>query len=269
MIHASLVKNWKMSVTYPSWLANRILGPFVWVSLAVYAYTGLVDPDAVAQAFRDLGESASFTGFLILGQTVFSFFMGMNWRGGMAIQRERWYGTLEMVLLAPTSRVAFVLGESLFGLIDSGWTVFLAMVLALWFFGADVDVAHPGAALLVVLLTLAAMTALGLFFAGFYMLTRAAGPLSQAVQAPVRFFSGTQFPIAALPVALQSVSYAIPVTYGLLALRQTLLLGRGLEALAEEIAALVLMTVAFTLAGAWLIGRMEARAKMHGTLHAY
>jgi ABC-2 type transport system permease protein len=131
------------------------------------------------------------------------------------------------------------------------------------------QVAHPFVAALVILLTLIAMVALGLFFAGFYVLTRAAGPLSQAVMAPVRFLSGTQFPIGALPAGLQALSYAIPVTFGLSAVRGTLLGGQGLAELAPSLLILVGMSAAFALAGAWLIHRMELRAKRNGTLHAY
>lgn len=268
VVRAGFVKNWRVSVSYPSWTLNRLLGPVVWVALSVYAYTGIASDAQVQRAFAASGEG-DFTGFLILGQTVFSFFMGMNWRGGMAIQRERWQGTLEMIFLAPTSRVAFVLAESLFGLVDSGWTVFLAMVLAFLVFGAGFHVADPAAAVLVVLLTLLAMVALGLFFAGFYVLTRSAGPLSQAVQAPVRFLSGTQFPVSALPGGVQAASYALPVTYGLLATRRALLGGEGLATLWDECLALVGMSLLFALLGAWLLGRMEARAKRTGTLHAY
>jgi ABC-2 type transport system permease protein len=268
VVRAGLLKNWKMSITYPSWLLNRMVGPVMGVALAVFSYTALAPTAQVQRAFSDAGEQ-NFTGFLILGQTVFSFFMGMNWRGGMSIQRERWYGTLEMVLLAPTSRVAFVLAESLFGLVDTGWTVFLAMVVAMMLFGVQFQVAHPDAVVVAVVLTLLAMVALGLFFAGFYVLTRAAGPLSNAVQAPVRFLSGAQFPLGALPGAIQSVSYALPVTYGLFTVRRALLAGAGLQDLGFELMMLVLMTVLFAALGAWLIGRMELRAKRSGTLHAY
>lgn len=269
VIRASLGKNWRISTTSPSYVINRLISPFVWVSLSVFAYTGLAGEELVASRFKAETGSASFTGFLILGQTLFSFFMGMNWRGGMAIQRERWYGTLEIILLAPTSRIAFVLGESLYGLLDSGWTIFLAMVLALFLFGADFSVADPLAVALSVALTLLAMVALGVFFAGFYVLTRSAGPLSFALQGPVRFLSGTQFPLTVLPVGLQAVGYAIPVTFGLIAVRATTLGGARLADVAPELAGLAVASAVFFVAGAWLIRRMEARAKRSGTLSAY
>jgi ABC-2 type transport system permease protein len=269
VLRAGWKKNRRLSTTYPSWVLNRLLGPLVAVALAVYAYTGLVDPQSVERAFRDAGESGSFTGFLILGQTIFAFFTGINWRGGMAIQRERWAGTFEMILLAPASRVAWITAESLFGLVDSGWTVFLSMVLAGMLFGVSFQVRDPLAVAVIIALTLAAMLALGLFFAGFYVLTRAAGPLSQAVSAPLGFLSGTQFPVAALPGAAQAVSYAIPVTYGLLGVRRTLLDGARLGDIAPDLLPLVVMAVLFTAAGIVLLRRMELRAKRSGSIHAY
>ena len=64
----------------------------------------------------------------------------------MAIQRERWQGTLEIVLLAPTSRVAFVLGEALYGLVDGGWSVVLALLVTAFAFGAHFQLANPALA---------------------------------------------------------------------------------------------------------------------------
>ncbi|HLE96756.1 MAG TPA: ABC transporter permease, partial [Candidatus Thermoplasmatota archaeon] len=203
-----------MSITYPSWLLNRIFGPIVWVGIALYSYTALVPEGDVRAAFVRQGEGADFAGFLILGQAVFSLFATLNFRGGMAIQRERWQGTLEAILLAPASRVAYLLGEAVFGLVDGGWTILLAILVTGIAFGAGFHVADPWLAGAAIVVTLASMIALSLFFAAFYVLTRSAGPLSFAVQTPVRFFSGASFPVTVLPPMLQVVSYAIPMTYG-------------------------------------------------------
>lgn len=269
VVGAGIQKNWKLSVSYPSWLLNRIFGPIVWVGISVFSYTALVPADTIEDAFVRAGQSPDFVAFLILGQTIFSLFTNLNWRGGMAIQRERWQGTLEVVMLAPTSRVAFILGESLFGLIDGGWTVLLALVVTVIAFGAGLSVQDPLLALTVVALTLAAMVALSLFFAAFYVLTRSAGPLSYAIQTPVRFFTGTNFPVSALPVLLQTVSYALPMTYGMIAVRQVFTGAGSWSSLAPTIGALVGFTVFFWVVGVLLIGRMERIAKQRGTLHRY
>ena len=269
VVRAGLQKNWKLSITYPSWLLNRIVGPIVWVGISVFSYTALVPAEDVSAAFVREGHGPDFIAFLILGQTIFSLFTNLNWRGGMAIQRERWQGTLEIIMLAPTSRVAYILGESLFGLIDGGWTVLLALVITGFAFGADFSLADPLLALVVVALTLAAMVALSLFFAAFYVLTRSAGPLSFSIQTPVRFFTGTNFPVSALPVLLQTVSYALPMTYGMIAVRQVFTGAGTWASLSGTMLALAAFTVFFWVLGVVLVRKMETVAKERGTLHHY
>ena len=269
VIRAGLLKNWKLSITYPSWLLNRIFGPIVWVGISVYSYTALVPAETVSAAFAREGHGPDFVAFLILGQTIFSLFTNLNWRGGMAIQRERWQGTLEIIMQAPTSRVAYILGESLFGLIDGGWTVLLALIVTGIAFGAGFSLADPLLASVVLALTLSSMVALSLFFAAFYVLTRSAGPLSFAIQTPVRFFTGTNFPVSALPVILQTVSYALPMTYGMIAVRQVFAGSGTWASLTVTLVTLLAFTVAFWSAGVVLVRKMEKIAKERGTLHQY
>lgn len=269
VIRASVRKNWDLSFTYPSWLANRIFGPIVWVAISIFSYTALVPEADIEAAFARAGSSPDFTAFLILGQTVFSFFSTLNFRGGMAIQRERWQGTLEIIMLAPTSRVAYILGESLFGLIDGGWTILLALLVTALAFGAGFTVSDPLLAVTAVALTLAAMVALSLFFAAFYVLTRSAGPLSFAIQTPVRFFTGTNFPVAALPGALQAVSFALPMTYGMIAVRGAFTGTATWTNTAGTLGALALFTAFFWVLGVVLLRRMERLAKERGTLHTF
>lgn len=266
---ATFTKSAKLNLTYTPWMVNRLLGPLLWVSLAVYAYTGIASEATVSERFRAVGASGNFVAFLILGQTVFSFFTAMNWRSGFAVQRERWSGTWELILLSPVNRFAFLTGEALFGVVDSGWSVFLAMLVAAFAFGARFTLASPLLALVALLLTLVAMVSIGFFFAGFYVLSRSAGPLSMAIQAPVRFFSGTQFPVGALPAALQAVSYAIPITWGLGAVRATLTGEPTWESLAGTLAALAAFSLAFGAAGVLLMRRMERLSKERGTVHLF
>lgn len=269
VIRAGLVKNWKLSVSYPSWLLNRIFGPIIWVGISIFSYTALVPEEDISAAFVREGHGPDFVAFLILGQTIFSLFTNLNWRGGMAIQRERWQGTLEIIMQAPTSRVAYILGEALFGLIDGGWTVLLALIVTGIAFGASFQLADPLLATVVIALTLSAMVALSLFFAAFYVLTRSAGPLSFAIQTPVRFFTGTNFPVSALPVLLQTISYALPMTYGMIAVRQVFSGAGTWGSLSTTLLALAGFTTFFWVAGVVLVRRMEILAKERGTLHRY
>jgi ABC-type multidrug transport system permease subunit len=110
---------------------------------------------------------------------------------------------------------------------------------------------------------------LALFFSAFFVLTRSAGPLSNAIQSPVQFFSGSRFPVGVLPAALQVVSFALPMTYGMIATREVFT-GQGTwQGLAPTLVALAAFTAVFWAAGVLLIHRFERIAKLRGTLHTY
>ncbi|MFQ5950613.1 MAG: ABC transporter permease [Candidatus Geothermarchaeales archaeon] len=266
---ASIFKNTRISLTYRPWLINSLVSPVIWIAISIFTYVGIASPQAIGEGFRELTGSPEFTGFLILGQTIYSFFTAMNWRGGMALERERFYGTFEMILLSPANRVVMVLGEAIWGMVDSGWVIFLTTLIASLLFGLGFNVTDPLAVVGGLALTFLAMISLGLFFAGFYVLSRSAGPIAHAVQSPIRFFTGVSFPISALPVYLQFVSYAIPVTFGMTVVRSSLLRGGSVAALSGQLAPLAVFTVLFFILGVWMIRRMEHVAKSRGTLHTF
>jgi ABC-2 type transport system permease protein len=60
---------------------------------------------------------------------------------------------------------------------------------------------------------------------------------------PSIFLSGFFFPLAAMPVWLQAVSYAIPLRYFLIIVRGIILKGTGMESLWGEIVALTIFAV--------------------------
>jgi len=266
--NAVLRKNIKIYSTYLPWLINSIFGPIVWLAITFYGYVGIASPKSIEAAFEKF-SSGSFTGFLILGQSVFSFFSSMNWSAGFAIERERIYGTLEAVLLAPFSRVTLVLGEAIFETLDSGWAIFLAAYVSVQIFGSSFRFSDPSALALALALTTSAMVSLGLFFSAFYVLSRSAASLAIGLQFPTRFFSGTSFPIRALPLSLQYVSYAIPVTYGLDVIRRVILEGAAVANIGRELLILVAFTAILFLLGIWMIRLMEKLAKDKGALHTY
>jgi ABC-2 type transport system permease protein len=66
------------------------------------------------------------------------------------------------------------------------------------------------------------------------------------------------FPIAAMPKFLQYVSYIIPLTYLLVIIRGIILKGVGLEILAEQVIALVMLgAIILTLAAIRFRKRLE------------
>jgi ABC-2 type transport system permease protein len=114
-----------------------------------------------------------------------------------------------------------------------------------------------------------ALISVGVFFASFFVLTRAADQMASALQAPIRFFSGVVFPVSALPQLLQFVSYILPVTYGIQAMRKAVLTGGNIASISLEIVSLYVFALLLTVAGYSTLKALEKEAKRRGTLYMY
>ena len=86
------------------------------------------------------------------------------------------------------------------------------------------------------------------------------------LQEPIMFFSGLVFPLQAMPKALLSISYLVPLTFGLMSVRLTLLGGASLFDVAIPLMALTVMALVFLIAATWLVGYAERNAKAKATL---
>jgi ABC-2 type transport system permease protein len=258
-----------MRFTYRLWIINTTLGPLIWLLIIVYTYLGIASPENIQINFRRFAVTTGFAGFLILGQTLFTFFMAINNRAGLSIERERRYGTLESIFVTPVSRFVMVTAESVFALFESGWMVVITLITASLMFGLSPNIQSPIAVVNSFVLTFIAMIALGVFFSGFYVLARSASPLSRSANYPIRFFTGVNFPVDALPLSLQYVSYVIPVTYGINAIRESVLEGATFDVLMLDLTALSIATIVCFLLGWLFLRKAESLAKINGTLYSY
>ena len=90
--------------------------------------------------------------------------------------------------------------------------------------------------------------------------------MSTALQGMFLLVSGVYYPVTVLPLPLQAVGAASPLTYTLSAIRDTLLHRAHLGAVLPSIGLLLLMGVVLIPAALWLFGMAERRAKRLGTL---
>jgi ABC-2 type transport system permease protein len=80
---------------------------------------------------------------------------------------------------------------------------------------------------------------------------------------------GVYYPTKVIPSWIQDVSEAVPLTYGLRALRQTLLEGMPLPAVARDVTILVGFVVVLSALGVWAFARALRYAKQAGNLSQY
>jgi ABC-2 type transport system permease protein len=141
---------------------------------------------------------------------------------GISVIWDREFGFLKEILVAPISRISIFIGKMLGASTDAviqGIIVFsLSFVV-----GVSVDALMFLQALPLMLLITFGLVCIGLTIASFIGSLESFGVIQSFINLPLFFLSGALFPLSNIPDWLLWVSYVDPLTYGVDALRTTIL----------------------------------------------
>jgi len=265
---AIFLRNFKLYTSYKAWVIATVIWPIPLLALNLYQYKPLGNDQAISDALSPFGFS-NFAGMIIVGTIVYLLYNRLLWGTGVSIQSERWMGTIEVLFVTPTNKMIILIASGLSSLLEASWWIISIFFLSWALFGVQPNITSWFAVFISLVSTMAALVSIGVFFAGFFVLTRAADQLASGLQAPVRFLSGVVFPISALPQMLQYFSYILPVTYGISIMRLSILAGGNLGAIWLDLVSLYIMTAIFLAAGYFTLKVVERQAKKKGTLYLF
>jgi ABC-2 type transport system permease protein len=184
-----------------------------------------------------------------------------------AIRDDQLAGTLEVIMATPTSLPTIILSRGLwaFTLTLMQVAVFLILAVAL---GVSLSHVNPWSAIVFTLLTIACMSPLGVMSAASIMTFKQSGASSFVMSGLTQLLGGVMFPIAALPLVLQYVSWALPITHALNGIRGAVH-GATIAQLAPDAAWLAIAALLLLPLSLWIFARAVQTAKMDGTLGQY
>jgi ABC-2 type transport system permease protein len=222
---------------------------------------------AFAYAYRSMNAPEAYTGFVVLGAAMTTFWLNVLWGMGAQLYWERDSGNLEIYVMSPAPMMGILTGMAL-----GGMTTTLVRATAITVTGVllfDVPLQPTSWFLLagVFVLTLAALYGLGMMFASIFLLWgREAWHIVNLLQEPVYLLSGTNFPVSIFPRAVAVFASAIPLTAGMDAMRQVLFRTPVIFSVWSEVSVLAGLAVVFLLAAQRCLRYLERRAKEEGKL---
>jgi ABC-2 type transport system permease protein len=167
-----------------------------------------------------------------LGASVMGIWAATSTAAGAALQRERWGGTLELLVAAPAHFSLVILpitiAMSSIGLYSMAATLLWGRLL----FGIDLHVVHPLLFCLAVPATIASIGALGFLMAVAFVRYRTGWALGNALEYPVWLICGFLVPLSLLPGWVRPISWVLAPTWGISAIRESALGGTPLPDLA-------------------------------------
>jgi ABC-2 type transport system permease protein len=246
-----------------------------WAWEVVWLVYGVVNTLAITFIAKQLTTEGVVTGsqanrltlFLLIGTLVWAYLSAILDDISLVITWERWEGTIEHTLMAPVPRVSHLIGTAVFGVLHALVRTTLILLVALPFFSVDLSQANWPAAAVVIVVGSFALIGLGILAGVLPLLYPERGEqLSFMVQSVVLLISGVYYSVSTIPGWLQVVSRLSPATYLLHAIRQTLIDGANVEAVAGDIVVMAAFAVVLTPLSIAVFGAAERWAKKTGRL---
>ena len=205
------------------------------------------------------GETLVYASF---GAAVMGIWSATSTSAGAAMQRERWHGTLELLVVAPT-HFAFVLLPITIAMSTMGlYSMVATLVWGRVAFGIDVPLEEPVAFAVALVATVVSIGALGFLLAVSFVRYRTAWALGNMLEYPVWLVGGFLVPLALLPGWVRPISWALAPTWGVDAVRESALGGSPLP----EIALCLALGSAYVVAGSLVLERVLRAARRDGSL---
>jgi ABC-2 type transport system permease protein len=208
------------------------------------------------------GHGASTLGPIGLAAAVMGIWTATSTPASAALQRERWAGTLELLVVAPRHLALILLpitlAASTIGLYCVAGTLIWARIL----FGIQITIVHPLLFAAGLIVTVATIGALGFLMAVCFVGSRRAWAIGSALEYPVWLVCGFLVPVSLLPGWVQPISWALGPTWGMRAIREAAYGGNPLGSLLLCIA----LAAVYLGIGVLVLRRVLDSARKHATL---
>ncbi len=241
----------------PSWFLFEVILPVSTTIAYVLVYKALRAPQ-------------EYIGFVVMGGAMTAFWMNMLWSMASQLYWEKESGNLALYIIAPTPKMALLLGMALGGMVATSLRALLAIGIGSLLFHVTYQVADFLQLFAVFLLTMVALYGMGMMLASAFLLFgREAWNLVNLAQEPIFLVSGFYFPIKSLPFWVGILASILPLTLGMDAMRQLVFPSAfpfGFLDVTTEILVLSALAVVFLVSAKWLLDYVERLAVREGRL---
>ncbi len=258
-------KNLRIMTRYPTGLLFWCIAPMLWMVPFYFQGKALVGDGLQSEGFNELFGSPNFLVFLIVGSLTWSILDAALWGAGNSLRWEQQSGTLEFIWMAPISRTDLLTGASISEMAWASFNVAFQFAVFSIFIQWDLTALDVVLCLAVLLILIIGVFGFGFAFASLVLLFKEPGALTELVNNMLYVISPIRYPTAVLPKFLQVISFLIPFTFGITALRLLLMTTDTHETL-RMMAGLLISSLVFWFFGFWAFGKAEAKTKQTGTL---
>lgn len=262
---AALVRaRWTTATSYRLSMVLSLASLLVTV-VPLYFVAGALQP---VMARSIAGQGGEYFAFLLVGMIAFLFIStAVNAVPGV-ISSGISTGTLEALLSTRAPLPALLVGLIGYNFLWTGARALLLLAAGL-VLGVHLAWGAWLSSLVILTLLILAYLPFGFIAAAMTLAFRTTGPLPSAVLILSGLLGGVYYPTQVIPSWIQRLSDVIPLTYGLRALRRTLLEGAPVPAVMGDVATLFGFVMLFMAISLFALSEALRYARRTGTLAQY
>lgn len=264
VVRAVIVKELRVWLRYPANAVMTALMPVMWLT-PVYFMGQSFSHNGQAAGFAAATGTGDFMAFVVLGGVVGAYVRAVFWGIGFSLKEEMEQGTLESLWLTPNPRLWLLIGRSAVSVVIATLYTIVVLPVVYFLFGLE-TVGNVAGALLILVPLVIGLYGFGIAYAGVVLYARDATTLTDIGSFLVEVVSGLNNPITSLPRALMVLGLAVPITYGVDAMRALMLGTRPLVPVPVSVAVVLLSMAVFLMLGRRVFDRVDARVRTMGTL---
>lgn len=264
-INAFLRRDFLVAWSYRMSFFSNIAGMFV--QAITFYFVGLMVNQSAIPTYG--GEQVSYMQFAAVGIAFGAFLsLGLG-QVATAVRQEQLMGTLESLLMTPTSSATIQVGSVAYQLLFVPLRTALFLALIAVAFGLNFDASGVAPAALVFLLFTPIIWGLGLLSAAGVMTFKRGGAGVGIGVTLLVLVSGAYFPLDLLPEWAQQIAQLNPLAIAINNVREALLGDAGWDSLSADVLLLVPMAAASLAAGVIAFRLAVRRERTRGTIGLY
>ena len=264
VVLAILRANWLSAASYRLGMVFSIVSLLLGI-IPLFFVSRALQP-VMAGSIR--AEGGEYFGFLLIGIIAFGFVTESLGSLPGAVGGTINSGTLDTLLGTPSSPVAIFAGMTAYGYV---WALARTILVLIFgsILGAQLAWTKLFVGLFIIGLIVLTYAGIGLLSAAMIVAFRTDGPLRSGIITISTLLGGVYYPTSVIPSWLKSISAFVPLTYGLRALRNTVLDGEPLSAVVGDLAVLAGFIVVFAVVGIVALRAAFQYARRAGTVAQY
>jgi ABC-2 type transport system permease protein len=254
MLHTVKV-HMKLSMARPMFQFVILIQPFMFATIGILIYGE--------------AESEHIFHYVALGSGFMTLWSSIVFSSASDVNRERLYGALELIFVAPTSfantLVGKIIGNTILGILS----MMISIIYLLIFFRIRLEISEPFLFVLSFLFVIVTLSVFAFFLAMAFTLSRKVEMLMNSIEYPIYLICGFMFPISHLPDWAEPISWVLPPTWAIQLLREVSRESITFNHVWQPFSCLVLVTILYLMLAKGCYILVEKKVRIKGTLGVY